>query len=79
MKELIGYFKSFSVQNEFGVAQIHLGENVQDRAMAKIVVYQIGNAIMVATCNGYDETLLLISNTYTIKVGDLYKMAKGIK
>lgn len=82
MKTLIGYFDKFNIKNEFGVLQIRFGKSVQDRAMAGVVAYQLGNAIYVAECNGEDEQIKVISTNYTMVVGtidELLKMRKGME
>ena len=76
MKQLIGYYTYVSIDGSY----VELYGNVTDRADALVVVYLLGNVLLVSKCNSDEEFVLFASSKFTLMVGDndmIYKLHKG--
>lgn len=76
MKQLIGYYTYVQVCG----SSVTLIGNVADRADALVVVYLLGNVLLIAKCNCEQEFVIYMSSNFCLHVGDndmVYKLHKG--
>ena len=76
MKQLIGYYTYVRIDG----SSVELFGNVTDRKDALVVVYLLGNVLMIAKCNCDEEFMIFMSSKFSLEVGDndmIYKLHKG--